>query len=56
MTEHDGKERQGERPEGAKAYTKPRLQVIGDLVSITRTVNKTNKIDDGGNAGHPDKT
>ena len=37
-----------QRPEGKKPYSKPRLQVYGDLGSITKSANNGSSPADGG--------
>jgi hypothetical protein len=54
----DQKDIHGVRPGGRKPYRKPELQIYGDLSSITRTVNITDKNEDHGDGpmDSPDKT
>ena len=51
MVLEDRKDVEAGRPEGKKAYSKPKLQVYGDLASITKAVHR-NTMQDGGDGTH----
>jgi len=48
MSFEDQKNVQKVSPEGKKPYSKPQLQVYGDLGSITRSANNGHPTADGG--------
>jgi hypothetical protein len=47
----DKKDVKAVSPEGKKPYSKPQLQVYGDLGSITKAANNGHPVSDGGTSG-----
>jgi hypothetical protein len=56
MVFEDKKDAKKVSPEGKKPYSKPKLQVYGDLSSITRTVHRNTKQDSGDGTHTSDNT
>jgi hypothetical protein len=51
MVFEDKKDVQGVSAEGKKPYSKPKLEVYGDLASITRAKDAGHPLSDGGTSG-----
>jgi hypothetical protein len=56
MVLKDQKEARRVSPEGRKPYSKPKIQVYGDLGSITKTQHRNTKQDSGDGTHTSDNT